>query len=59
MVCPSNPDLYCCDYQAAKEAAAAGIEGPKEFGGLHLCWECLGVEYRDENMKADENSLYS
>lgn len=51
---PSNPDLYCCDYRAAGAAAAAGIEGPKEFGGSHLCWECLGVEYRDENIEAGE-----
>lgn len=51
---PSNPDLYCCDYRAAEAAAAAGLEGPKKFGGAHLCLKCLGVEYRDDTMKADE-----
>ena len=45
---PSDPALYCCDYRAAEAAEEAGIEGPREFGGSHLCWSCLGVEYQDE-----------
>lgn len=44
---PSNPDLYCCDYNRAEAAMLAGLPGEKEYGGAHLCLECLGVEYRD------------
>ncbi|KAK5015469.1 hypothetical protein LTR60_002859 [Cryomyces antarcticus] len=46
---PSDPSLYCCDYNAAEAAAKAGIVGKREWGGSHLCEECLGVEYRDED----------
>lgn len=56
---PSDPALYCCDYRAVAAAEAAGIEGPKEYGGSHLCWECLGVEYRNENIEADEEPANS
>ena len=45
---PSNLDLYCCDYNAAEAAVKAGIPGKREHGGSHLCLECLGVEYRDD-----------
>ncbi|KAJ9634508.1 hypothetical protein H2199_008965 [Coniosporium tulheliwenetii] len=45
---PINPGLLCCDYDAAEVANAAGLEGPRTFGGAHLCMECLGMEYRDE-----------
>lgn len=48
---PSNPDLYCCDYNRAEAEVRKGLPGKKEFGGAHLCLECLGVEYRD----ADED----
>jgi hypothetical protein len=44
---PSNPDLYCCDYNGAEAAMRAGLPEKKEFGGAHLCLECFGVEYRD------------
>jgi hypothetical protein len=44
---PSNPELYCCDYNAAEAVMRAGRPGKKEFGGAHLCLECLGVEYRE------------
>ncbi|KAJ9633805.1 hypothetical protein H2199_009218 [Coniosporium tulheliwenetii] len=46
---PSDPSLYCCDYNAAEAAAKAGIPGKREWGGSYLCEECLGVEYRDED----------
>lgn len=42
---PSDPALYCCDYNAAEEAIAAGREGPRKHGGAHLCMECLGADY--------------
>ena len=45
---PKDAQLICCDYNAAEEAARKGLEGPKEYGGAHLCMQCLGVEYRDE-----------
>ncbi|KAJ9624506.1 hypothetical protein H2203_005241 [Taxawa tesnikishii (nom. ined.)] len=45
---PSKPELYCCDYKAAEQAYAAGIEGPRKYGGAQLCMECLGAEHRDE-----------
>jgi hypothetical protein len=44
-----NANLMCCDYDAAEKAIAAGLEGPKLFGGAHLCVRCLGVEYQDED----------
>lgn len=42
---PSDPALYCCDYNAAEQANAAGHEGPRKYGGAQLCMECLGAEY--------------
>lgn len=45
---PCNPDLYCCNYNDVEAAMKAGLPGKEEFGGAHLCLECLGVEYRDE-----------
>jgi len=44
-----NAGLMCCDYDAAERAIAAGLKGPKLFGGAHLCVQCLGVEYQDED----------
>jgi len=41
-------DLICCDYNAADNANRAGVEGPKEFGGAHLCMQCLGAEFRND-----------
>lgn len=45
---PSDPSLFCCDYAAAEAAQAAGRDGPKKFGGAHLCLQCLGMDVRDE-----------
>lgn len=45
---PTNPDLLCCDYNKAEAADAAGLQGPRRFGGAHLCLECLGLENRDD-----------
>ena len=39
-----DPSLICCDYTLAEERNAAGISGPAEYGGGHLCMECLGAE---------------
>lgn len=47
---PSEPELVCCDYTEAERANAAGLQGPRKFGGAHLCLECLGAEYRDEDL---------
>ena len=45
---PSNPDLYCCDYNQVEADIKDGFPGKEEFGGAYLCLECLGFEYRDE-----------
>ncbi|KAJ9654759.1 hypothetical protein H2201_008950 [Coniosporium apollinis] len=45
---PSNPDLICCDYNAASAAYKAGIQGRAKWGGSHLCEKCLGVEYAED-----------
>jgi hypothetical protein len=37
--------LMCCDYTAAETAIAAGADGPKKFGGAHLCPQCRGADY--------------
>ncbi len=44
---PSNPDLYCCNYNKVEAAIREGLPGKEEFGGGYLCLECLGFEYRD------------
>ncbi|KAK4999507.1 hypothetical protein LTR66_001485 [Elasticomyces elasticus] len=41
---PKDPTLVCCDYTLAENANALGIEGKPEYGGGHLCMECLGLE---------------
>lgn len=46
---PINPSLICCDYSAAERAHAHGEHGKTEFGGGHLCMECLGLELRQED----------
>lgn len=48
---PSNPDLYCCNYNKVEAAIREGLPGKQEFGGGHLCLECLGFEYRDVDNK--------
>ncbi|KAI9824709.1 MAG: hypothetical protein M1819_000804 [Sarea resinae] len=45
---PSDPSLYCCDYNHAEAAIRAGLPGKRKHGGGHLCLECLGFEYRDD-----------
>ena len=45
---PKDPQLVCCDYNAAEDANRRGLEGPRAKGGAHLCLECLGLEYRDD-----------
>lgn len=40
----SRSDLICCDYNAAERDTAAGLTGPREFGGAYLCMKCLGDE---------------
>ena len=47
---PRDPNLICCDYNAAERATQLGLlgKGKKENGGALLWLECLGVEYRDE-----------
>jgi len=40
--------LICCDYDAAEKANAMDIYGKEEFGGGHLCMECLGMEIRHD-----------
>ncbi|KAH0562857.1 hypothetical protein GP486_002530 [Trichoglossum hirsutum] len=42
---PKDPSLFCCDYSRAERANALGIPGKPEYGGGHLCMECLGLEY--------------
>jgi hypothetical protein len=45
---PTNRELICCDYDAAEKANAMDIYGKEEFGGGHLCMECLGMEIRHD-----------
>lgn len=52
---PSNPDLYCCNYNQVEAAIREGLPGKEEYDGGYLCLECLGFEYRD----ADENKNYA
>lgn len=42
---PSDPSLYCCDYNRADMLTNRGVPGKREWGGSHLCEECLGGEY--------------
>jgi hypothetical protein len=44
----NNASLMCCDYNMAEQEIAAGMEGPKMYGGAHVCMRCMGVEFRDE-----------
>ncbi|GAB7354924.1 hypothetical protein MBLNU459_g5549t1 [Dothideomycetes sp. NU459] len=46
----TNLHNYCCDYYIAEVAAKTGVAGKKEWGGGHLCDECLGAEYRNEEI---------
>ncbi|KAH0537309.1 hypothetical protein FGG08_005899 [Glutinoglossum americanum] len=41
---PRNPSLFCCDYNLAERSNALGIPGRPEYGGGHLCMECLGLD---------------
>ena len=44
-----NKDNFCCDYDAAENAIARGIEGYAEYCGGHICMMCLAPEsHRDE-----------
>ena len=45
---PKDPQLVCCDYNAAEDANRRGLEGHRAKGGAHLCLECSGLEYRDD-----------
>ncbi|CCG82270.1 protein of unknown function [Taphrina deformans PYCC 5710] len=51
---PTHLDLMCCDYDAAERANALGEYGKAEFGGGHLCIECLGLEIRHEEEEEEE-----
>lgn len=39
---PTDDRLICCDYNRAELAESLGLAGLREFGGAHLCSECLG-----------------
>ncbi|KAK5019448.1 hypothetical protein LTR39_000373 [Cryomyces antarcticus] len=53
---PSNPDLICCDYNAASAAHNSGIQGRANRSQSQLCEECLGVEYaKDRDEDEDED----
>lgn len=51
---PDNIRLLCCDYNHAEKANTLGIPGPPEYGGGHLCMECLGLEYNARELEVDE-----
>jgi HNH endonuclease len=53
-----NAGLRCCDYDAAEMAIAAGLEGPKEFGGAHVCIQCLGLEYKEDVRTRISNGIF-
>lgn len=48
---PTNPSLYCCNYDKAESDARAGKPGKVEWGGAYLCEQCLGIEYADDRNK--------
>lgn len=48
-----NTTLLCCDYNAADAVVRTGAVGKRELGGAHLCVECLGAEYREESVVAE------
>ncbi|TKA45111.1 hypothetical protein B0A49_12862 [Cryomyces minteri] len=53
---PSNPDLICCDYNAASAAHNSGIQGRAKWSRSQLCEKCLGVEYaKDRDDDEDED----
>lgn len=41
---PSKPASMCCDYNLAERNNALGVPGKPEYGGGHLCDQCLGWE---------------
>lgn len=41
---PQDSKLICCDYNLAEQANALGIPGKTEYGGGHLCLNCLGLD---------------
>lgn len=41
---PQDSSLICCNYDVAEQANALGIPGRPEYGGGHLCEQCLGLE---------------
>jgi hypothetical protein len=45
---PTKASLMCCDYSAAEDANARGIPGPSEYGGGHLCQQCLGADTEED-----------
>jgi hypothetical protein len=47
---PTDPQLLCCDYNAADAAVASGNRGRREYD---LCRQCLGAELKDELPKIE------
>lgn len=48
---PSDPSLYCCDYNKAEAEVRESIPGKPEWGGAYLCDQCLGAEYLEDRDK--------
>ncbi|KAH7010748.1 hypothetical protein B0J12DRAFT_59515 [Macrophomina phaseolina] len=46
---PRDAALLCCDYAEAEKLTSLGVPGKAEFGGGHLCWQCLGGEPDEES----------
>ncbi len=44
-----NRPLACCDYDAAEAAMERFSSGPEEYGGCHICLQCLGAEIRESS----------
>ncbi|OBT56111.1 hypothetical protein VE04_04157 [Pseudogymnoascus sp. 24MN13] len=61
---PSDPSLYCCDYNKAKKESREGMPGKPEFGGAYVCDrayvcdQCRGVEYREDRDKDVEDVFF-
>lgn len=51
---PSDPSLFCCDYAAAERAEQRGEQGPRKFGGTHLCMQCRGMEIVEDPEHDDD-----
>lgn len=44
-----HKEIACCDYDVAEDSVRRGADGSAEYGGGHVCMECLGREVVEES----------